>query len=300
MSSSPTSPEPQPPRSWAAAGGLPSAYILHAALHAAALIDAEGSIVDQARESYWHRATGGEFSAATLRIGEELLLDTGLLVERDGRLHLTSALAMLLEGSVEDAGAGVALEASSLIDFPDQHPASAELQALVPDAQRREELLLALAQRFDDRRRRLIGDIGEGLVLSAAREELTSLNRPDLARRVRRVSLESDALGYDITAPRLLGEPRFLEVKATTGADEPIRIHLSRNEARVGSIYAGWSLIVCRISDPDERVGEILGWCHAASLRSRLPSDVDGGRWESAELDIWPNELLPNLPPATL
>ncbi|MFN8215215.1 MAG: DUF3883 domain-containing protein [Solirubrobacterales bacterium] len=300
MSFSPTSPEPGQPPSWAAAGGLPSAYVIRAALHAAALIDAEGSIVGQARESYWHKATGGEFSAANLRIGEELLLDTGLLVERGGRLQLTKALEELLEGSIDDATAAVALEASSLWGLADELEPTSGLEVLVPDARRREELLIARARRFDDRRRRLIGEIGEEVVLTAARQELTSLNRGDLARRVRRVSLDSDALGYDISAPRLVGEPRLLEVKATTGGDQPTRIHLSRNEARVGATYPDWSLVVCSVPDPMERVGEIRGWCHAASFQARLPSDAEGGRWESAELEIWPAELLPNLPPATL
>lgn len=300
MSFSPTSPEPGQPRSWAADGGLPSAYVVRAALHAAAMIDANGSIVGQARESYWHKATGGEFSAANLRVGEELLLDIGLLIERGGRLHLTKGLEELLEGSIEDATATVALEATSISGLEDALEPTSALELLVPDARRREELLIARARRFDDRRRRSVGEIGEEVVLTAARDELTSLNRGDLARLVRRVSLDSDALGYDISAPRLVGEPRLLEVKATTGGDQPTRIHLSRNEARVGAAYPDWSLVVCSVPDPTKRVGEIRGWCHAVSLQTRLPSDAEGGRWESVELEIWPTELLPNLPPATL
>jgi hypothetical protein len=70
----------------------------------------------------------------------------------------------------------------------------------LPDAQRRQELLLALAQRFDDTHRRLIGEIGEDLVLEAARAELQQVGHADLARSVRRVSLTSDQLGYDVTA----------------------------------------------------------------------------------------------------
>ncbi len=42
------------------------------------------------------------------------------------------------------------------------------------------------------------------------------MGRSDLARDVRRVSLLSDQLGYDVNAPRVAGPPRLLEVKATT------------------------------------------------------------------------------------
>jgi Domain of unknown function (DUF3883) len=300
MSFSHISPEPPPRRSWMGAGGLPSAYVVRAALHAAALIDAAGSMVGQARESYWHKATGGEFSAANLRVGEDLLLDTGLLIERGGRLHLTTGLEELLEGSIDDATVALALEAGSLPGMAGPVDPGPELEALVPDAERREELLIARAQRFDDRRRRLIGEIGEEVVLAAARQELNSMNREDLARSVRRVSLDSDALGYDINAPRLVGQPRLLEVKATTNDGQPIRIHLSRNEARVGAAYPNWSLVVCAVLDLAHRNGEIRGWCHAAILQGRLPIDTEGGRWDSAELEIRPAELSPGLPPATL
>jgi hypothetical protein len=249
MPFSPTSPEPEQPPIWAVAGGLPSAYVVRAALHAAALIDAEGSIVSQARESYWHKATGGEFSAANLRVGEELLLDAGLLVERNGRLHLTKGLEELLEGSIEDATAAVVLEASSLSGTADALEHTSELEVLVPDPRRREELLVAQARRFDDRRRRLIGEIGEEVVLTAARHELTLLNRDDLARRVRRVSLDSDALGYDISAPRLIGEPRLLEVKASTGGDQPSgsTSHATRRMSGLATQTGLWSSAVSPI-----------------------------------------------------
>jgi len=84
--------------------------------------------------------------------------------------------------------------------------------------------------------RREVGEIGEDIVTGAARSELLDLGHADLARAVRRVSLISDQLGYDVVAPRVGGPNRLLEVKATTGPhDDPIRIHLSRNEAAVGA-----------------------------------------------------------------
>jgi hypothetical protein len=300
MSYSPISPEPAGSPRWAGADGLPSAYVAQAALHAASLIDVEGSLVSQARESYWHKASGGEFSAASIAVGEQLLLDTGLLVERDGRLHLTQPLEEILDGSIEDALFSLALEASSMPQGPVDPQPAVGLEDLVPDPERREELLLSRAQRFDDRQRRLVGEIGEELVLAAARQELHELNRGDLARRVRRVSLESDALGYDISAPRLIGRPRMLEVKATTRAEDPLRIHISRNEARTGTDYPDWSLVVCHVADVEARTGELRGWCAASAFSARLPLDPDQGRWEQAEIEISSGELMPKLPLATL
>lgn len=300
MSYLPILPDPASSRRWATASGLPTAYTARAALHAAAIIDVEGSPPSQARESYWHKATGGEFSAATLAIGEELLTDTGLLVKRGGRLHLTKTLGEILEGSLDDALSTLALEASCLAVATTPLSEVPDFRELVPDLERREELLVARAQRFDDRRRRLIGEIGEELVLAAARSELADLNRQDLARQVRRVSLESDALGYDISAPRLIGRPRLLEVKSTTRDQDPTPIHISRNEAETGRRSLDWSLVVCRIDDVDSGVGKLLGWCSAEDFADRLPVDTDGGRWESAEAEIPFSKLAPNLPLATL
>lgn len=298
MSYLPTSPDPDRSPVWATTSGLPTPYVARAALHAAAMIDAEGSPVSQARESYWHKATGGEFSAASIAVGEALLIDLGLLFERNGRLHPTAALEELLEGSLEDALSTLALEASCLTTDSINGPG--DLEDLVPDPERREEMLLVRATRFDDRLRRRIGELGEEIALNAARSELLRLNRPDLARLARRVSLVSDALGYDISAPRLIGRPRLLEVKSTTREEDPTPIHISRNEADTGNSYVDWFLVVCRIHDLDARTGELLGWCQPASFRDRLPIDAELGRWESAEIAIPVGDLMPNLPLATL
>src|SRR5437588_8296860 len=88
---------------WAIAPGLPSPHIARAALHAAAVLDRRGSRVSDARESYWHRATGGLFPEADLRRGESLLIDCGLVEERDAILVPTAELDELLDGTVEDA-----------------------------------------------------------------------------------------------------------------------------------------------------------------------------------------------------
>ena len=131
------------------------------------------------------------------------------------------------------------------------------------------------------------------------RTDLLALGYPELARAVRHLSLESDQLGYDITAPRIGGQRRLLEVKATTthGA-ETITFHLSRNEAETGLRYRDWALVVCAVTDVAARAGEIVGWQSAAFLAPAFPVDSPGGRWESATVTVTVADLLPGLPPA--
>ena len=299
MPSSPISFDPSNAPVWAGVNGLPSVHVVQAAMRAASLIDTDGSHRSDALESYWRQATGGVFSPDALATGERLLIDTGLVREQDERLYTTETLVAILEGSLEDAISALALEASCLLPV-DKGELGAALESLVGDPDRREEILLAREERFDDSHRRLIGEIGEELVVSLARRELEQLGRPDLVRMVRRVSLVSDALGYDVSAPRLAGTPRLLEVKATTDPSEEIEIHISRNEAAVGKRYPSWSLVVCRVNDVDIRNGVVQGWCGADAIAPRLPSDAPGGRWEQAAIRIAAGELLPDLPPATL
>lgn len=300
------------PTAWALPSGVPSLHIARAALHAAAIVDAGGSPTADARESYWHHATGGSFPPPDLRRGERLLIDCGLLVEHAGSLIPTRGLEDLLAGPVEEALATLCQRALEItrpaptrgtVVF--EEPArdaetTAAITALVPDAQRREELLLALAQRFDDSHRRLIGEIGEDLVADVARAELLQLGHADLARSVRRVSLTSDQLGYDVTAPRVGGSPRLLEVKTTTAADtgSTTAIHLSRNEAHTGQRLADWALVICTVDDAEHRQGQIVGWCPHDAITDALPHDTTTGRWEQARLELPVASLMPGLPSA--
>jgi Domain of unknown function (DUF3883) len=287
---------------WAGAAGLPTRHIAQAAMHVAALIDRSGSREADARESYWHRATGGRFPPAELARGQTLLLDVGLLV-RDGEvLRPTDQLADLLNGSVDDAFATLAacvLARATSVPSTGLDPA---LVDLVPDAVRREELLLHLARRFDARARTEVGDAGERLVLAAARAELASLGRHDLAQEVCRVSLISDQLGYDIRAPRVDGSFRRLEVKATTKLDssDVVRVFISRNESETGRRITDWALVGCLVEDAVAASGSLLGWWSYDVLATRLPSDTTEGRWEQAQLTLPLGEAHPGIPGAVL
>jgi hypothetical protein len=274
-------------------------HVMRAAVHVAAILGDQDAPVVVARESYWRRATGGLFSPADLQRGEDALVDAGYLLRNDGLLSRTAKLAELSDAAEEIA---IEILAASLFgpetfggEIADVEIAVADL---VEDPARREALLLALARRFDDSVRREVGAIGEEIVVAHARAELSSLGYPGLARKVRRVSLVSDQLGYDVAAPRLIGADRLLEVKATT----PSRgeLFLSRNEAEVGMRLEDWALIVCQVDDIERRTGSLLGWCQGTLLSPFLPVDAPGGSWQSVSIELERLPLQPGLPRATV
>lgn len=91
-----------------------------------------------------------------------------------------------------------------------------------------------LVRKFDpaarDARNRALGLAGEELVVSAERQKLRSLERPDLAHKVRWIAQEDgDGAGYDVLSFSPSGEERFIEVKTTAGT-RTTPFFLSRNE----------------------------------------------------------------------
>lgn len=271
-------------------------HVVRAALHVAAVLGEGTSQVVVARESYWHRATGGQFSAADLRLGEDALVEAGFVRRDDDHLTLTPLLAELVDADGDDALEALAVALLAARHLPTDDPEATEetVTALIDDPDRREEVLLALGRRFDDALLREIGAIGEELVVAAARDELEALGHHILARQVRRVSLISDQLGYDVSAPRIAAGPRLLEVKATAG-DRGL-VFLSRNEADTGQRFADWSLVLCTIGEVEARTGTITGWCQHSDLAVFLPADPPGGRWESVSIEVSRLELRPGLP----
>lgn len=66
------------------------------------------------------------------------------------------------------------------------------------------------------RKNKKLGDRGEKIVMDIEDYRLKNLGREDLAKKIKRVSLESDSYGYDILSFEENGEERYIEVKATT------------------------------------------------------------------------------------
>jgi hypothetical protein len=273
-------------------------HVARAALHVAAVLGHSSTPVLVARESYWRRATGGIFSVADLTLAEDALVTAGFLVRSDDVLMLTPLLVTLVdadEGDAVEVLAVALLEGAAPADAAERVEMGVTLEGLVDDPARREALLLALERRWDDQHRREVGAIGEELVAAFASDELITLGHPDLARAVRRVSLVSDQLGYDVVAPRIAAPPRLLEVKATSSSSEAL-IFLSRAEADAGSRFGAWALVVCAVQDVANRTGEIVGWCQHAHLEHLLPTDVPGSHWQSVAIEVEHLVLQPGLP----
>jgi hypothetical protein len=94
-----------------------------------------------------------------------------------------------------------------------------------------------LIKKFDpvarDFRNRQLGAAGEKFVLEFERRRLITLERPDLARKVRWVAAEDgDGAGYDVLSFAPDGAERLIEVKTTNGSART-PFFLTRNEREV-------------------------------------------------------------------
>ena len=294
-----------------ARGRVPTAHMLGAAMKAAGTLDATGTPMDVARDSYLRLPTGGLYCFEDLIVGEQLLIQTGLVRHADNLLYPSQRLQCILSLREEDASEillSVALSVrpplwlyAALPEdevFPELVP-DADRNALrdtIPDPKRREALLLALARRYEPNAGTELGELGEELVVAECRAQLEAAGRRDLAERVQRVSLISDQLGYDVVAPTLAGGSRRMEVKTTASSSKMIRVYLSRNEAEVGLRDPTWALVVCRADSQDCLC--IAGWRRGNELGPLLPVDKDRrATWASAVVSLQPGFLAVGLPP---
>lgn len=93
---------------------------------------------------------------------------------------------------------------------------------------------------LEARRAKQLGDRGEKIVVDLERKRLESLGRPDLAEMVKRISLESDAAGYDILSYEVDDSPRYIEVKATSGWVGDANFFYTANELRIAREHANY------------------------------------------------------------
>ncbi len=83
-------------------------------------------------------------------------------------------------------------------------------------------------------RNQKLGDRGEEVVLRYEKEMLKKHKRQQLAKKVKRVSLEDDTLGYDVRSFTPQGEVKYIEVKATKlGVDRRMPFYLTDKERQV-------------------------------------------------------------------
>lgn len=120
--------------------------------------------------------------------------------------------------------------------------------------------------------------------MAECKAELADAGRPDLIDQVRRLSLRSDQLGYDVTAPRLDGTTRRMECKGSRLSGPEFRFFLSRGEAERALADPRWSLVACRIDHRDACT--VIGWCEGSTVVGLLPDDSESARWQSVEINV--------------
>ncbi len=76
-------------------------------------------------------------------------------------------------------------------------------------------------------RDRDLGYQGELIVMKAETIKLLKAERPDLAKKVKHESIDSDSLGYDITSYNLDGSEKHIEVKSTSNPSSLVSFHIS-------------------------------------------------------------------------
>ncbi|MCR6033656.1 DUF3883 domain-containing protein [Nocardioides sp. zg-579] len=296
---------------WAATRSTPTAYQLQAALLAARVLDPSGNTPDSLIVSYDQLATGGLYRSQDLQAGHTLLQRAKLVSPQDSRHVPTPALLDLCD-LPDDVATELLLQELFVEEPPlwlyaavvddevrwENVPQADQdaLEQLLEDAARREALLMGLGRTLDAAQLHDQGARGEEYVVELCRQHLNARSRPDLAAAVKRVSLRSDQLGYDVTSSDTTGRRHRIEVKTTSSASVGrVDFFISRNEVVVGARDPGWSLVAVRRN----RDGglELLGWCSAISLTPHLPRDVSPqGRWSSVRLSVAITEFAPGLP----
>ncbi len=113
---------------------------------------------------------------------------------------------------------------------------------------------------YDERNRKnaITGSRGETIVLNEEKKRLSSLGRPDLAKKVIRVSVDDDSKGYDILSFEEDGRERYIEVKTTTAKTNAVQFFLSANEYEAAKTLENYYFyIVDRINTQQPRITPI-------------------------------------------
>jgi hypothetical protein len=119
-----------------------------------------------------------------------------------------------------------------------------------------------LIKKFDpverDLRNRSLGKAGEEFVLEFEKKKLEKLQRPDLVKKIRWVSVdEGDGAGYDILSYEPDGQERLIEVKTTNGAART-PFFISENECQKAAASAeSWRLYRVHLFAQNPRIFRI-------------------------------------------
>ena len=287
-------------------GALPGPHLLRSAARVLNIIGRARHTDSDLMSSYLSTASGGIMSSAGLLRAERWLVDHGWLERIDTTLFASDRCQALPS---EEAEVARELVRAAILDSmptwlsavvvrgvvrPELLPE--QVESVLDDmfaAHERDAILHAAATKYDEDALRRIGDAGEEAVIAASRSFLEERGRPDLAHRVRRVSLISDGLGYDVVTPDVSGRECRLEVKCYRGRYP--RFYITRNEYEVGLILPRWFLVLCRYR-PDYGVS-IVGWMTLKAMISGMPVDIDrSARWQVASIRVHESDLQPGLP----
>ena len=101
----------------------------------------------------------------------------------------------------------------------------------------------------------ITGSKGEVLVYNQEKYRLKELGRQDLVKKVDRVSLQDDSLGFDVMSFEQDGRERPIEVKTTVSTADKIRFYLTSYEFKASSTLSNYNLyFVDRINKPKPRI----------------------------------------------
>lgn len=102
-----------------------------------------------------------------------------------------------------------------------------------------------------------IGELGEAFVLRYEQQRLIEQGQSDLVQKVRQISMENVAAGYDILSFDIQGNEKYIEVK--TSKSEVLSFELTSNELNIANKYraAYWIYKITKIKSNSPKILQI-------------------------------------------
>lgn len=253
------------------------------------LVGPNGAEASSLSDSYLHLVSDKRFPVPDLKLAEAFLFFGGFLIENDGYVRRT------LEPEAEHVPEMLAM--SGVSGGADPDAMVRDLEPFIDSENDRKDIVAWLHESADDEARSRLGALGEEFVVAQCRDALENAGRPELASQVRRVSLVSDAYGYDVSAVRTTSgsKPRLIEVKTSGLGWNPARVYLTRHEFNVAMQNQGdWFLVLVDASREAEL--QLLGHLTPELLAPHAPLNRGHGRWETMRIGIPLALLTPGLP----
>ena len=287
-------------------GSLPSLYALRSAARVLRVMGREQQVVSAVRESYRTTPSGGILSPDGLLRAEKWLVRVGLLKRDHSTIAATPRSLAMPNDEIEIVRELVRISIMEMtpawvntVVSPDGIRAELlpiQVESVLDylfEPSERDAILRSAAAKYDESILREIGDAGERAVVMAFQSYFKEIGRLKLAKRVRQVSLISDALGYDVSTPNLIGQECHVEVKCFRGRHP--KFFLTRNEFEVGIRLERWYLVICQFGRNSST--KSIGWTTAEKIGHIMPVDATrAAKWRVVEIRMPESELSPGLP----